>query len=76
MTDPGLIVRHAVVVFAAPDVGFCFECGDTPTWPDARDNEIFLCGPDHSPLNGEANYFCRAHLDSGAVIDGDEDIQK
>ncbi len=59
-----------VEVFHDPDNSWCICCDGSPDWPDAEDNDCFLCGADHSPLNGEANYFCRAHLDRDAVIVG------
>lgn len=59
---------NPVDVFPAPDVQWCFECDGSPEWDDPEDNDCFLCGADHSPLNAEANYFCRAHLDHDAVI--------
>lgn len=32
-------------------------------------SDAFLAGPGHSPLDGNANYVCRAHLDEDAIID-------
>lgn len=43
----------------------CVYC--SPEKAYAR-GEAFLCGPDHSPLDGNANYVCKDHLDSDAVI--------
>ena len=60
-----------VYVYPARGVKFCFECGCEPEWEDPEDNEdneCFLCGADHSPLNAEANYYCRVHLDRDAQI--------
>ena len=44
---------------------YCFFCGGDDTF---KRGGAFLAGPTHSPLNGNANYVCRNHLDRDAVI--------
>ena len=51
----------------------CFECMRQGDYTDYGVGEAFLCGPDHSPYDANANYHCREHLDSDAVIyEGDD----
>lgn len=37
-----------------------------------RKGEAFLCGADHSPCNGNANYVCKAHLEKNVRIIGND----
>ena len=73
MSDLPTIEVH---VYRVTDANYCYECDGEPEWPDKEDNDIFLCGPEHSPLNADCNYYCRAHLDSCAIIHEDplEDV--
>lgn len=43
----------------------CIYCPRDLTY---RRGEAFLAGAGHSPYDGNANYVCRDHLDSDAVI--------
>lgn len=62
MTEPNC-------VYAEPETSYCIFCNGEPKWPEPENNDCFLAGPGHSPLNAEANYVCRGHLDSDAVIE-------
>ncbi len=64
---PHMSDENEIVVFYESGINFCFECGGEPEWDDKEDNNCYLCGPDHSPLNGEANYMCRVHLDKNVL---------
>ncbi len=44
---------------------FCMKSGD---YTEYRRGEVYLAGPLHTPCDGNANYICRKHLDSDAVI--------
>ena len=46
----------------------CYHCIAQGCHDSYRRGEAFLAGPGHSPLDGNANYICRQHLDSDAVI--------
>lgn len=46
----------------------CYYCMRRNNYRLYGRGEAFLAGPDHSPLDGNANYICRAHLDDDAVI--------
>ena len=37
-----------------------------------KKGEAFLCGPDHSPNDGSANYVCKEHLDTDAILPNGE----
>ena len=48
----------------------CYFCMKSPATrgKSFRKGEAFLCGPFHSPQDGNANYVCREHLDTDAVL--------
>ncbi len=51
------------------DVGcyFCMQSNATRS-NSFKKGEAFLCGPEHSPRDENANYICREHLDSDAIL--------
>jgi len=49
------------------DVG-CYHCIAQGCDDRYGKGQAFLAGPGHTPLDGNANYICREHLDADAVI--------
>ena len=46
----------------------CYYCMKDHDYRDYGRGEAFLCGPDHEPWDGNANYICKSHLSPDAVI--------
>lgn len=46
----------------------CYYCMRQNNYRLYARGEAFLTGPDHSPLDGNANHICMVHLDEGAVV--------
>jgi hypothetical protein len=46
----------------------CYYCQKDGVHTDYGRGEVFLANPGHSPCDGNANYICRRHLDSDAVV--------
>lgn len=46
----------------------CYYCMNGREYRLYRRGEAFLCGADHSPYDGNANYICKEHLEPDAVI--------
>ena len=57
----------------------CYECSMQRVAPDINDygeGEAFLLGPGHYPYDGNANYFCREHLDGDVLVwTGEEEVK-
>jgi hypothetical protein len=43
----------------------CYYCGPQKTY---KRGEAYLCGPEHGPCDGNANYICKDHLETGTEI--------
>lgn len=41
----------------------CYFCMQNGKHDSYGQGEAFLCGPDHVPCNGNANYICKSHLE-------------
>lgn len=46
----------------------CYYCMKQNNYAEYPKGEAFLAGPGHSPLDGNANYICKKHLDEDAII--------
>lgn len=46
----------------------CYYCMQEGQISNYKRGGAYLCGPTHSPLDGNANYICLRHLDHDAVL--------
>lgn len=46
----------------------CLVCQHQGIHTSYRKGEAYLAGPAHTPCDGNANFICKQHLDSDAVI--------
>lgn len=70
MADGTKTIRDGVAVYSldpGEEVG-CYWCIQAGEHRSYGRGEAFLAEAGHSPHNGEANYICRDHLESDAVI--------
>lgn len=46
----------------------CYQCAKDRNHAQYKRGEAFLVGPGHYPYDGNANYFCKAHLSPDVTV--------